>query len=552
MASKRTTSVDSSSSISLESAVTTLNSWRNWYNPLRGFTFARCVELIEMMRRGEFAEPQWVFDYIEGTHPVLSAIAERRVAAVKELDWEIKITEPDSWPSGASQQMADDQAGRLREVYSQIDNIKASVEALEMAQFRGFAFLIPEGDPSKPEHLGALDQWNLVRDGLRGKWFWNPEARNVNAKFFDRSEALDESQFIIRTAPRPIDVIALPLFVRSALGEKNWASWLEIYGIPGRTIIAPPNVRPDDMPKFRAAAASIAKGQNGSLPFGSVVNENSHPTGGAPFSEFIKYQTEMMVLAGTGGKLTMLAESGSGNLAGGAHSDTFRQIAKASAGASSEAFQRGIDKPLLRREFPGRPILAYWELCANEETETGEVVKDVVALNSAGYKVATAQVEEKTGYQIESSEDPNAPDKDADPAVDPNAPPLPIVNRSLGHARKAAALAGDKASLKLLQNVSEQFRAANADALRPLAERLAEIEKLPDAEQPAAIESLQADLANPDSALAKALDDVSGPAEVLADGMAAALGNGLAIAAPVTRLPISNSLTHFGGKETKR
>jgi hypothetical protein len=97
----------------------------------------------------------------------------------------------------------------------------------------------------------------------------------------------------------------------------------------------------------------------------------------------------------------MLAESGSGTLAGGAHKDTFDELAKGHAQRISEAFQRNFDRPLLAAEFPGQPVLAYFELCANEETNVGEVVKDVAALATAGYAVKPEQVEEKTGYEVE-------------------------------------------------------------------------------------------------------------------------------------------------------
>ena len=63
----------------------------------------------------------------------------------------------------------------------------------------------------------------------------------------------------------------------------------------------------------------------------------------------------------------MLSESGSGTLAGGAHTETFLQIARGDAVSLSEVFQREIDLPLTegQRPFPARPPLFVFP-CGNK------------------------------------------------------------------------------------------------------------------------------------------------------------------------------------------
>jgi phage gp29-like protein len=71
--------------------------------------------------------------------------------------------------------------------------------------------------------------------------------------------------------------------------------------------------------------------------------------------EHIEYIDRQITIAATGGLLTMLSEAGSGTLAGGAHSETFMQIARGDAVLLSGLLQREIDLPLLEQFFPGQP-----------------------------------------------------------------------------------------------------------------------------------------------------------------------------------------------------
>ena len=79
------------------------------------------------------------------------------------------------------------------------------------------------------------------------------------------------------------------------------------------------------------------------------------------FRERIEYLDRQITLAATGGLVTMLAQSGSRTLAGGAHFETPMQIARGDAAVLSEVFQRQFDLPLLSEFFREGPVLAYFE-----------------------------------------------------------------------------------------------------------------------------------------------------------------------------------------------
>jgi len=199
---------------------------------------------------------------------------------------------------------------------------------------------------------------------------------------------------------RSIDRIGLIKFVRANMSEKDWDGFIEIYGIPACFVILPENTPKEMEDEYMAQAQYAAEGGSGALPKGSDVKFATDARGNQPFELRLEWLAKQLVLAGTGGMLTMLAESGSGTLAGGAHTESFKAIARMRARKISELLQRRIDRTVLDKAFPDKPNLAYWELASEEEQNTGDAVEQIARL-SEFYIIATDDVEERTGYKIE-------------------------------------------------------------------------------------------------------------------------------------------------------
>ena len=178
---------------------------------------------------------------------------------------------------------------------------------------------------------------------------------------------------------------------------------LELYGIPSVFLVGPPNTPESKQAEYQTIAEALIADGRGYLPHGSdikfVNGGGNHP----PFRERIEYLDRQITLVATGGLLTMLAESGSGTLAGTAHTETFLQIARGDALTLSEVFQEHVDGPLLAEFFPGEPALAYFEFAPPAGDEVSRVIQDAAALAGAGYQVDRAELSEKTGYQLESA-----------------------------------------------------------------------------------------------------------------------------------------------------
>ncbi len=109
-------------------------------------------------------------------------------------------------------------------------------------------------------HLEIVDQWNVVRDGLRGDWKYNPDALMTSFAALPAANLMDPARFLFREVARPVNRFALVKFVRANLCEKDWDAFVEIYGIPGGVIVGPPNVPQGKEGEYEAAAGQIAEG----------------------------------------------------------------------------------------------------------------------------------------------------------------------------------------------------------------------------------------------------------------------------------------------------
>jgi phage gp29-like protein len=379
----------------LASRVDWANSWRDNYNPLRGLTMVRAVSMLEEGERGAYAELQWTYRSIEMQDAVIGALIERRTSALQEMDWDIRVR--DDVPED-KKAVADRQVKALRAAYESIDNLKEAIEFLALASFRGFSHLEKVRDgANRVVKLDPVEQWFWVREGIYGEWKLNPESKIG----WNLGEATDLSSFVIREVKRPINRVALVHYIRKGLSQKDWDGFVEQFGIPAVFVTMPSNVPADKVDEYLEMADSVTGDARGVLPGGcEVTTMDGGARGANPFRDHLKYQDEQLVLRGTGGKLTMLAESGSGTLAGEAHADTFQAIAKAEAAEIGELLQAELDAEILDAVTPGESAWAYFELAANEETDTSQIVEDVEALKRAGYLVSAAWISEKTGYDL--------------------------------------------------------------------------------------------------------------------------------------------------------
>ncbi len=440
----------------------TMNRWRDANNPLRGLTMPRAVALMEQAQRGINADLQWLYGAetgIEATDPDLMVIIERTLAGVADCEWEVALIPEDS--AGFDKILADEQAAFLRESYAQCDNLDDALEHLVMARFRGYSHLQPwiAADWSL-DHLEPLPQWNMVRNGTRQDWAWNPNANQAGYASMLDENRLTPDDYILLVSKRPVNRIGLIKYVRSTTAEKDWDGYVEIYGIPGVFIIMPEKVPEGREEEYAEKAEEAAEAGSGALPHDSDVKTLSEARGTQPFQMRLEWLQKQLVLAGTGGLLTMLTEAGSGTLAGGAHTSAWDQIIRRTARSVSKPLHQQYDRRALAARFPGRPAQAYFNLRARQEKDVGKVVENITKLAAAGFIVPDDQAKKETGYDVRYVA-PAAP-------VMPGLPVMPTVTPVPSEVKPAAPVA-DVAATALngaqVQSMVSLLQQASAGAI---------------------------------------------------------------------------------------
>lgn len=463
---------------SWESRINRINAWREDHNPLRGLTIARAIALLHEYQLGRMADLQWTWFFAEQTDPDMIALLALRVAGLVEMDYNLSPEED------ADAGLVDEQIEFLTEKLSKIDNLYEAIEHLAMAPFRGFAHVEKHYTGGEITHLEPVDQWNLLRDGMRGAWRYNPTAISTDYLSLG-GEDLPMEHFLYRQCQRPINRFALLKFVRGGLSEKDWDAFNEIYNIPGGVVIGPPDVPEGDEPIYEDAARRVAEGGSGYLPHGSQYIPNEMPHDPQTFKLRLEFLSEKLVLAGTGGKLTMLTAAGSGTLAGGAHAQVFASIRSAEAMRISEIITRGMITPWLNQGFPGKEHAVYFGLAANEETDSGAAVEQVAKLSAAGFQCDPEQVTQKTGWKVTLKRQALLPAPDEEPAKP-------------GITNRASAVSERGTEVRFMARVEQMLAEADLAVLEPLIVRvrpiraeLVRISALDDSEFAAGMAALQ-------------------------------------------------------------
>jgi len=364
--------------------------WRDGYNPLRGLGLPRLVSLLEAGERGEYADLQWFYHYMERSDPMIYAVLQRRRAALLAVDWDIREV------IGGDPVLAGEQAAVLREAYDRIDNFRDAVSFLFTGFFRGFAHVEKHyGASGLVERLEPVEQWFWVRDGMFGAWEYNEHAVSGRRRGVPMP---DEDFLVFEPVGGALDRMLSILFLRKNLSLKDWDSFLSVYGIPSVFLVGPPHAGEEKEKQYQEIAEALISDGRGYLPHGSDIKFVSPGGQKAPFLEHVEYVDKQITLTATGGLLTMLSQAGSGTLAGNAHAETFQQIARSDAVVLSGVLQRGIDVPLLAEFFPGEPVQAFFEFSPGASAESARVVEDAVRLARAGYRMDAEVLSEKTGY----------------------------------------------------------------------------------------------------------------------------------------------------------
>ena len=379
-------------------------------NPLRGLSAQDIENILDFSLSGSISRLQLIYERLEASCLDVAAVLMRREAALVGCDWEVRQRSTRHYNQrNFDQVLADEQQAMLSEQFSRAEDDNGLLEAIKRLQssvFRGLAVVQPIYDKDGLRTFELFDAWNFCID-TQDNLYWNPSGMD-RYDFRTALKEVPEGSVIKAIEKRPVDGLALPIYIRQQMGEENWARFMARRGLPSCYIIAPGNLGNTKMSDFTAAARKCADGGSGALPAGSQVITEKLDSGTAQgFQSFLDHQQKLIVLAATGGILGSLAEAtGLGSGVAESHEDTWREIIKSDAFEISGLIQRSVGAKLLETYFPGKPKLAYFAINADAPQSANDILDCIVKANQAGLKVDPAQVSEMTGFKFVQSVQP--------------------------------------------------------------------------------------------------------------------------------------------------
>lgn len=374
------------------------------YNPLRNLTMSRVLADIDASERGDHTAAQWLYAHIERREPSTRAIVERRQASLGRCSWRIELDE-EAMTDGTTERLADEQRAFLKELFGNIENLRAAWKWLGMAKFRGFAHLERRYDETGAICcLQPVEQWFLNQRYPSKQWLYDPRARSTSF-----GKPISRRHWLWMEAV-PFDEIASLYYVLKSLAIRDWAQFMARFGIPNIFIKVGKDATVGEagMEAFLTQLRRYCTGGNGVLPPDvDVEMQTAGASENTPFPGFLKYIDEMIVLAGTSGKLTMLSEAtGIGSGATSAHKDAFQELAENDGEEAASTLHQTIAVEALDREFPGQPHLVKLTVSRRLVMTPKEVGELAGAIRSSGYRMKQDVLERGIGFEIEEHAEP--------------------------------------------------------------------------------------------------------------------------------------------------
>ena len=369
-------------------------------NPLRGVDEWRLGQIFDDARDGIFADLAWLYNEIEGVEPALSACCEMRESAASECGWLVKTADADR-TRGFDKNLAEEQRVALLAEFGAVEDDLADLAShLVSAFFRGAAHAEPlwNADGSLAG-FRKLDLWNFAFDRKTGIWYWNADASRDEGTF--QPIPPGELVTLAVSSSRHVDHAALPIFIRAALGTKRYGVWLDRFGIPPVAVIMPPNAEKGEQANYMDLARKFARGGNGILPNGSAVSYGTEARAVCPFPDFIRIQQEQIYMIGIGRVQSGANDAANlGGNAAGVVEAGFTRIVRRDARRIARAINDTVTAKVLKRLFPGKPVLAQFAWDTEKKRTSREVLEDAGFAKNAGLSIDIDQVSELTGYKL--------------------------------------------------------------------------------------------------------------------------------------------------------
>lgn len=367
--------------------------WLERSNPLRGLTISQANMIFDCARNGDTQRLHWMYQEIETQNPVLSMATTRRAGAAANFAWRVVKRAAMDGSLSAEQK---DAAERF---FGDIENLSDLFEHLDLALFRGFAHAQPIWEDERTvRHIELLDSWKFLKKD--GEWLYNPACDG----FSSNCVSCRDARLVTVERRRPVDVPALAIHLRAAVGSRDWGRFIERYALPKPAVVMAQNATEKDRDDYLESASALENGQVTVWPSGASLMDFAGSSRGVdPFTAFIQHQEKTILMLATGGTLGSMAESGAGTLAGNAQADVWDQIVSRDAGIIAQAIKRALLRPFLAAAFPGQPVAVDFDFDLTKKPTPKEIFETATAAKNAGYLVDQDVLEEETGWKLEKA-----------------------------------------------------------------------------------------------------------------------------------------------------
>ena len=297
---------------------------------------------------------------------------------------------------------AQQQKNALEEFYNSVNGLQQSFGHLASALFYGYAHLQYIED-AWGRRFEFIPQRYWVRPGELNEWQFNPHCYIG----VDTGESVEDETLVVMEHRYPILFPASRASFERNHAKMIWDNHMDRYGSAPAIITAPKEASAAVMDALERACEELKSGASVVLPPGctaeplkaSSINENY-------FLSRINMADKDQVRFVMAGTLTVLNESGSGTLAGSAHTDSWNSVVSAVCSKVAEAFNASIS-PLVLRD--GEP-LARLQITFDTVQTPLQKAEEIATLADGGVRPEKTEIEEKIGMSIEDA-------KAADPAA---------------------------------------------------------------------------------------------------------------------------------------
>ena len=364
--------------------------WYEYWDPLQGADLSTLVEARNEARRGAFARQMLIWDEIIYSDGLLGMLYSRMVESVAMQGW--KIDAADDSPEAQRQKNA------LEEFYHSVNGLQQSFGQLASAMFYGYAHLQYIED-SWGRRFEFIPQRYWVRPGELNQWQFNPQCYIG----VDTGESVEDETLVVMEHRYPILFPAARASFERNHAKITWDNHMDRYGSAPVIITAPKDASAAVMDALERACEQLKSGASIVLPpdckaeplKASNINENY-------FLSRINMADKDQVRFVMAGTLTVLNESGSGTLAGSAHTDSWNAVVSAVCSKVAEAFNTAIS-PLILGD--GEP-LARLHITFDTVQTPLQKAEEIAALADGGVRPEKTEIEEKIGMSIEDSREP--------------------------------------------------------------------------------------------------------------------------------------------------